>query len=186
MDKATETTIESIPAPASEESHTQPHLITLALALIFGGVIVWELRQPWAKDQIWLWFLLLSAMFTAANALRELDHWLPGEPVLPKLEKFPTQAMTIAGAIAIALALAMTWLIVHKLLPDYKSLWQGMPQLWLAAMILIVAGAAMLGAVGRGSPRAATASILWSDSSRNRWWEAAAFILILALAIFLR
>ncbi|HSJ90160.1 MAG TPA: glycosyltransferase family 39 protein, partial [Anaerolineales bacterium] len=175
----------SVPTPA-ETDMTRRHLIILALALMFGGVIVWELRQLWAKDQLWLWFLLLSAMFAAANALRELDLWLPGEPVLPKLEKFPTQALTIAGAIAIALALAMTWLIFRKLLPDYKSLWQGVPQLWLAAMILVVAGAAMLGAVGRGSPRAATASSLWNDSSRNRGWEVTAFILILVLAIFLR
>src|SRR5215216_4954455 len=166
----------SVATPAETDT-TRRHLIILALALMLGGVIVWELRQPWAKDQLWLWFLLLSAMFTAANALRELDLWLPGEPVLPKLEKFPKQALTIAGAIAIAIALAMTWLIVRKLLPDYKSLWQGVPQLWLAAMILIVAGAAMLGAVGRGSPRAATAASLWRDSSRTRLWEVIAFIL---------
>ena len=186
MSQTVESQIQPAPVSASAEADTTRHLIILALALVFGGVVVWELRQPWAKDQLWLWFLLLSAMFTAANALRELDLWLPGEPVLPKLEKYSSRSLTIVGAICIAVALGLTWLIVRKLLPDYKSLWQGLPQLWLAAMILIVAGASMLGAVGRGSPRAATASRLWSDSSRYRLWETGAFILILALAIFLR
>ena len=185
MNQTAEPQIQAVPAASSAESSTTRHLVILALALIFGGVIVWELRQDWAKGQLWPWFLLLLAMFVAANALRELDLWLPGGPIFPRLEKVSTQTLTLLGALCNALALALTWFLVRKLLPDYHQ-WQGTPQLWLAAMILVLTGAGMLGAVGRGSPRAATASTLWSDTSRNWWLEAVAFLLILALAIFLR
>src|SRR5512138_850777 len=185
MDQATETGVSPLPISTSEESHVTRHLITLALALVVGGIIVWQLRQPWAKSQIWPWFFLLVAMFYAASALHQMDVWIPGEPILPRLEKISSQMLTILGTLWIAIALALTWLIVRKLLPDYRTLWHGTPQLWLAAMILLLLGAAMLGAVGRGSPRAATASRLWTDSARSRYLEAAAFLLILALAIFL-
>ena len=185
MNQTAEPQIQSVPAASSEEALTTRHLYILALSLIFGAVVVWELRQAWAKTQLWPWFLLLFAMFVAANALRELDLWLPGQPILPRLEKVSTQTLTLLGALCIALALALTWFLVRKLLPDYHQ-WQGTPQLWLAAMILILAGAGLLGAVGRGSPRAATASTFWSDSSRSRMLEAVAFVFILLLAIFLR
>jgi hypothetical protein len=125
-------------------------------------------------------------MFSAAAALRELNLWLPGQPILPRLEKVSTQTFTLVGAVCIALAMAIAWFVVQKLLPDYRTSWPGTPQLWLVSMILILTGTWMLGAVGRGSPRAATASTLWNDSPRSRWLEAVAFVLILALAIFLR
>ncbi len=186
MDQTAETGIQPLAISTSAQHRITRRLFTLALGLIFGGVVVWQLRQQWAKDQIWPWFFFLVAMFTAAGALRQMDLWLPGQPIFPKLEKVSTQTLTVLGAVFIAVALALTWFIVQKLLPNYRDLWQGIPQLWLAAIILILAGTWMLGAVGRGSPRAATASTLWSDSSRSRWLEAVAFGLILALAIFLR
>jgi hypothetical protein len=186
MDHTAEPNPQSYPVSTPLETRTTQHLWTLALALILGGVVVWQLRQDWAKDHIWPWLLLLITMFSAAAALRELDLWLPGQPVLPRLAKVPAQIFTLIGAVCIALALAIAWFIVQRLLPDYRTAWPGTPQLWLVSMILILTGAWMLGAVGRGSPRAATASTTWSDSSRSRWLEAAAFVLILALAILLR
>jgi hypothetical protein len=186
MDQTSETGIQPVAISTPVETQNTRLVFILALALLFGGVIVWQLRQEWAKDQQWLWLLLLSAMFSAAVALRQMDVWLPGQPILPRLQKVSTPTFTILGALFIAMALALVWLIIQKLLPDYRTLWQGTPQLWLAAMILVLTGAWLLGAVGRGSPRAATASRLWSDSSRSRMLEAVTFILILALAIFLR
>jgi hypothetical protein len=176
----------SISATLSQDTGITRLLYTLALASGLGGVAVWQLRQAWAKESIWPWLILLVAMFYAAGALRQLNLWLPGEAILPRLAGYSSRTFTILGAVFLSGSLALTWLMVRKLLPDYKNLWQGTPLLWLAAMVLVVGGAWMLGAVGRGSPRAATASTLWSDSKRNRRLETAAVILILLLAIFLR
>jgi hypothetical protein len=186
MNQIADTEVQPFPVAVPAQSRSAKYVLTLVLALLFGGIIVLMLRQPWAKDQAWLWLFLVSAMFSAAKALYELDVWLPGQAILPKLEKVPVQTLTIVGAICIALALALTWFIVQKLLPDYSHSWKGTPRLWLASMLLLVLGAWLLGAVGRGSPRAATASALWNDSPRNRWLQVAAFVLILGLAIFLR
>jgi hypothetical protein len=176
----------SVPSSTSRDTSLTRHLYTLALAFGLGGVAVWQLRQEWAKASILPWLILLFAMFFAAGALRQLNLWLPGEPVLPRLARFSTRTLAALGTVFIAGSLMLTWLIVRKLLPDYKVLWHGTPLFWLASMILFLAGAWLLGAVGRGAPRAATASTLWSDSKRNRWLEAAAVVLILTLAVFLR
>jgi hypothetical protein len=176
----------SIPSSTPQDTVIIRRLFTLLIAFGLGGVAVWMLRQNWAKQAIWPWLLLLFAMFFAAGTLRHLDLWLPGELILPRLAKFSARTHVMAGTVLIAGSLALTWLVVRRLLPDYKSLWHGTPLLWLLAMVLVVGGAWLLGAVGQESGRAATAFTLWSDSKRNRWLEAAAVVLILALAIFLR
>ncbi|HEY2982121.1 MAG TPA: hypothetical protein VGJ22_13135, partial [Anaerolineales bacterium] len=159
--------------------------MALCAALAFGIVIVLQLRQEWAKDESWPWLLLLTAMFVGARALRELELWLPGEPILPRLAAFPTRRRRITGAAYILAGLALTALIIVRLWPDYHK-WQGTPIFWLAALALISIGAWLVGAVGHGAPRAATAMSIWADTRRNRWLEAAAFLFIFALAIFLR
>jgi hypothetical protein len=176
----------SVPSSISQDTGMVRRLYTLAAAFGLGGVAVWQLRQEWAKGLLWPWLILLVAMFFAAGALRQLNSWLPGAPILPWLARYSTRTYTILAVVFISFSMALTWLIVQKLLPDYRTLWQGTPLLWLVSMILVVSGAWLLGAVGQESPRAATASTLWSDSRRNRWLEAAAVVLILALAIFLR
>src|SRR6266498_5552372 len=144
MEQTADTPAQPLSASTSVDTHITRHLFTLALALIFGGVVVWQLRQEWAKDQIWPWLFFLVVMLTAAGALRQMNFWLPGQSILPKLEKVSPQTFTLLGSICIALALAFAWFIVQKLLPDYRSLWNGTPQLWLASMLLIVTGAALL------------------------------------------
>ncbi len=185
MDQIAETRMQPLRAAAPTDSYTMRNLLTLGLALAFGGVIVWQLRQEWAKDQLWPWLLLLVAMFAGASALRGLELWLPGEPVLPRLAAFPAQRRRVWGTVCIVAALALTGLIAWRLWPDYHK-WQGTPLFWIAALALVLIGAWLLGAVGRGSPRAATALTIWPDTRRNRWLEVIAFILIFALAIFLR
>ncbi len=148
--------------------------------------MVWLLRQDSAKDQPWLWLPFLAAMFSAASALRQMDRWLPGQPILPRLEPLPPRLRDIFGAVCIAVAQGLSWMIVQRLLPDYQNLWPGLPALWIASILLILTGASMLGVVGKGSPRAATASTLWNDSPRSRQLEIGAFVVIFALAIFLR
>jgi len=157
----------------------------LALSLVFGGIVVWQLRQEGAKDVLWPWLFLLIAMFMAAQALRGLELWLLGEPILPRLAAFPTSQRNLIGSNLITASILLTGLIVWRLWPDYHQ-WHGMPILWTAALILLLLGTWLIGAVGRGSPRAATALTLWPDSLQNHWLEIAAFLLIFALAIFLR
>src|SRR6476659_5506373 len=182
MNQVVDSPIHPLRAAAPADAQTKQHLLTLALSLVFGGIVVWQLRQEWAKDVLWPWLFLLVAMFMAAQALRGLELWLPGEPILPRLASFPTPQRLLIGSNCITAAILLTGLIVWRLWPDYHR-WHGTPILWLAALLLLLVGAGLLGALGRGSPRAATALTLWSDSPRNRWPEVIAFLLILALAI---
>jgi hypothetical protein len=170
---------------ARTDTRTSRNLLTLAAGLAFGGIAVWQLRQEWAKDMLWPWLILLLSMLAAAGALRGLELWLPGEPILPHLAAFPAQRRRIFGAVCIVAALALTSLVAWCLWPDYHQ-WHGTPPFWLAALTLTLIGAWLVGAVGRGSPRAATALTIWLHTRRNYWLEVAAFALIFALAIFLR
>ena len=185
MNQTAEFQIQSSRVPASADTQTRQHVITLALALGLGGIVVWQLRQEWAKGVLWPWIFLVAAMFMAAQALRGLELWLPGEPILARLASFPSSQRLIIGSNLITASFLLTGLIVWRLWPDYHQ-WRGTPILWLAALILLLIGAWFIGAVGRGSPRAATALTTWSDSPQNRWLEVVAFLLIFALAIFLR
>lgn len=185
MNQIAEFHIQSSRVSAPADANIRRNLLTLVLALVFGGIIVWQLRQESAKDVIWPWFFLLIAMFIAAQALRGLVLWLPGEPILPRLAPFATSQRLIIGSNCITASLLLTGLIIWRLWPDYHQ-WHGTPILWLAALTLLLLGAWLIGAFGRGSPRAATALTIWPDSTRNRWLEAVAVILIFALAIFLR
>ena len=157
----------------------------LIAALALGGVAIWLLRRPWAQALFWPWLVLVLAMFAAARSLQALQLWLPGEPILPHLAAFTAPRRRLAGIACIAAAVASTSWVVFRLWPDYHK-WHGTPAFWIAALVLMLVGAWLLGAVGHGAPRAAAASTLWPDSARNRRFEIAAFVLILVLAIFLR
>jgi hypothetical protein len=179
-----------IPPPrlaASARGRTATDLLTLGIALIFGAFSVWQLRQEWAREggAGLLWLVLIVTMFVAARALRRLDLWLPGEPILPRLAAFPERRNIARGMICIGSAALLTGWVMARLWPNYH-MWQGTLLPWLVALGLIVAGGWLFGAVGRAAPRAATALAMWPDTRRNRWLEAGAFALILALAIFLR
>ncbi|MGE5252078.1 MAG: PA14 domain-containing protein [Bacteroidota bacterium] len=182
---ATETAPQPLREPAVTDRTVGRRLLTLALALAFGLVVVWQLRQEWAKTQIWPWFFLLAVAWIAAVALRGLESWLPGQPVFPRLEAFASTQNVVLGALGIAGGAVLVALVAWRLWPDTQK-WQATPLPWITALLLIVIGSWLLGGTGRGSPRAATALRLWTNSSRNRRLEAGAFLLILALAIFLR
>ena len=185
MDEAVNNQIQPLRVAAPVVTKIRQHRLMLALSLACGGIAVWQLRQEWAKDAIWPWAFLIAAMYLAVQALRGLDLWLPGEPILPQLASFPTSQRLLIGSNLITVSLLLTGLVVWRLWPDYHE-WHGTPILWLGALILLLLGVWLVGAVGRGSPRAATALRTWPDSTWNRWLEVVAFILIFALAIFLR
>ena len=173
----------TLTAPANAQ--IRQNLMTLAFTLAVGAIVVWQIRQDWAQAVVWPWFFLLAVMFIAAYALRGLDLWLPGEPILPRLASFSSSRRFLIGTSYITASLLLTVMIAWHLWPDYHQ-WHGTPIPWIIALLFMLAGAWLIGAVGRGAPRAATALRLWPDSARNRWLEVIAFLLILALAIFLR
>src|SRR5689334_6390458 len=115
MDQTAEFQIQSSRTAAPADAQTRQHLLTLALSLVSGGIVVWQLRQEWARDAWWPWLFLLVAMFMAAQALRGLELWLPGEPVLPKLASFPTSQRLLIGSNCITAAILLTGLIVWRL-----------------------------------------------------------------------
>lgn len=172
-------------AASPTDQRVRRSLLMLAGALIFGGMAVLLLRQQWAKEHQWTWLLLLAVMAAGATALRGLELWLPGEPILPRLATFAERRDRLIGVGAILLALLISGWLVWQLWPDYHH-WQGTVVYWVLSMLLIMSGAWFIRAVGRGSPRAATALTLWPNSTRNRWLEAAAVLLIFAVAIFER
>ena len=160
-------------------------MFELAVALAVGAVVVWELRQDWAKQYWWPWLFLLAVMYVGARALKGLELWLPGQPILPRLAAYAQRRNLLVGLACLAGALALSGYLVWRLWPDYRQ-WQGTVSIWPLSMALMLAGTWFVRAAGRGSPRAATALTLWPDTRRNRWLEFAAFVLIFALAIFLR
>jgi hypothetical protein len=157
----------------------------LAISLLMGLGAVFFLRQPWAREHQWTWIFLLVPMFTAAAGLRGLELWLPGQPILPRLAAYVERRDRTIGLACIGLGLVIAGWLALRLWPDYHD-WQGTVLFWVMSMALVLVGAWFLRAVGRGAPRAATAMTLWPDTRRNRWLEAGAFVLILALAILLR
>ena len=156
MNQTVDALIKPVRAAAPADTHTLRHLFALIVGLFFGGVIVWQLRQEWAREEWWPWMLLVAAMFIAAQALRGLELWLPGEPMLPSLAPFSTRLRQAFGFLSITVGIALTAWLVWRLWPDYHK-WQGTPLIWFAALILTCVGAWLVGSVGRGSPRAATA-----------------------------
>src|SRR5512147_2536886 len=142
------------PEPGTREVHPGRHLLLLLGALLLGAAAVWLLREDWAKKG----FLL----------------WIPGTPMPPRLAQFAPARRRTIGIVCLGLALLATAWLVFRLWPDYHR-WHGTPIFWFVALILMVAGAWLLSAVGHGAPRAATASTLWTPSRRNRMLELAAF-----------
>lgn len=167
------------------DTHTWRNLALLGSALVVGAIAVWEVRQKSALDQAWTWLLLLIGMFAAAHALRQLELWLPGEPVFPRLATYPARARRQLGAVLIGTGVLVTAYFILRLVPDVTK-WQSTIGYWLVALVLFLVGAWLVGAVGHASPRAATELDFWANIRRNRLLEVGAFLLIFALAIFLR
>src|SRR6476619_3511426 len=132
MEQVVQTRIGLARVGAPTSTRILRNLALLGFALAFGAVSIWQLRQDWAKEILWPWLLLLLAMVGAAQALRQLEVWLPGEPVFPRLVSYPARGRQQLGAILIAVALGLAIFAVWSLWPDYRQ-WQSTPRIWLAS-----------------------------------------------------
>lgn len=163
----------------------------LLLALGGGGYAVRGLRQPaaWQSEMKWLWWLLIAAALAGGMALRRMEIWLPDGQLPARLVGVPDATRRRRGFFAIALALGLTAWVVVTLWPNFRQ-WQGTQWPWFAALLLLLGGARLIGALGEpagddgrlryrgGEPPAA--------NHVPRWLEITAFIAIGALAVFLR
>jgi hypothetical protein len=128
------------------------------------------------------WGLLVLSAVLGGLALRRLER------VLPEMQPAPRPAVPLshrrrrAGVVCIIAATLVVVLIVRKLWPDYRQ-WQGTFVPWLAALLLMLAGGRMLGAVGRPASEEQRETV---RPEIPRWLEIAAFLVIAALALWWR
>src|SRR5690606_14577054 len=167
------------------DTHSIRAVIVLLLISIVGVILAWLLRQEWAKPELWPWILFVGAMVAGAVVLQRLDSWRPVTPIAARTVNTTSMRRRLLVIICIDVAMALVGRVVWQLWPDYGQ-WQGTPTLWVIALILVMIGAWLIGAVGLASERAATAVSWWTNTPRSRLLEAIAFVLILILAVFLR
>src|SRR5512143_3830529 len=103
------------PPQITTDRRIRQNLSLLGLVLVFGLGVVFLLRQQWAKDQWWPWLLLLAVMFVGASALRKLELWLPGDPILPKLAKYVERRDQLIGLACILISIGLAGYLVWRL-----------------------------------------------------------------------
>ncbi len=166
--------------------------ILLIVILIFGGWVVFELRQPAVieKGGSIFWILLVVVGFSGGYALIRMDAWLPEGSALPRLVDPGSVVRKRLGLACLAMATLLTTWVVIKLWPDYHQ-WDGTVLPWLGALFFVVIGGILLGGQNKSNnpnyPNSAT--IVGSDRADfviPRWVEVVAFLGIAALAVFLR
>src|SRR5262245_7144095 len=108
----------SLRVAAPTTTRTLRYVGLLGGALIVGGAAIWRRRQPWALEQIGPWLLLLVGMFAAAQSLRQLELWLPGEPMFPRLATYPVRARRQLGVVLICTSVGIGLYVIARLLPD--------------------------------------------------------------------
>jgi 4-amino-4-deoxy-L-arabinose transferase-like glycosyltransferase len=163
----------------------------LLLALGAGGNAVWQLRQPAAElpGASWLWGLLIAAGIGGGVALRRMEAWLPdGQPPARPVGVSPATRRRI-GFLMVVAAVGLTAWVVTRLWPDFRQ-WQGTQWPWLAALALILLGGRLIGALGEPAGDDARRRYRGNEEPPAdrlpRWVEVTAFVLIGALAVFLR
>jgi len=166
--------------------------VLLLLALGLGGYAVIRLRQPWAKESSgeWLWWLLLAAGLLGGYALRRMGDWLPDAHPSARPADERSSSLQVRGLYCLLGAVVLTAWIVWRLWPTYYQ-WNGTVWPWLLAMALILLGGGLLGNIGQPAVdewlgRATQAEKRQTSALIPIWLEVTAFLLIFALAIFLR
>ena len=162
-----------------------PGASRLFIGLAAGTLAIWMLRQPWAKAQFWPWLLLLLAMFYTASILRTAEPVMTRSSPKTSDGSQPVGKRRLGGIICVLFSLLLVGVVVISVAPDVNQ-WQGTPVIWVMAIALAVIGSFFSAGLENLLPAPSTAVSPWSDITLHRWLEILAFILILAIAFFLR
>jgi hypothetical protein len=164
----------------------------LVCALYLGIASVFILRQPAviASNNAWPWVSLIAAAFLGGYSLIRMDAWLPEGSALPRLAAIGSALRRRqAWACMLTAGLLTSW-VVLRLWPDYHT-WDGTLFPWLTALLLLLLGGFLFGVSdSRSTPashsRESTVNQAQADFPIPRWVEVVGFLIIAALAIFLR
>src|SRR5574340_1091123 len=157
----------------------------LIASIVIGSFGAWVLRQPAVIENggPWMWLFFLSACRLGGLALGRMDAWLPEASALPVEAPPGDRVWRRRGWMALAGAGILSGWVIVKLWPDYKQ-WDGTVLPWLISMGLVLLGSIWLGQGAKG--QAAAADTPRPDFTLPHWVEITGFILIAALAVFLR
>lgn len=158
----------------------------LLIAFGLGAYAVYNLRQAWTRQPNggWMWWLLMAAGLAGGIALSRVQRWLPdAQPIAHPVEAVLPAWRQRWGVACIVLAVGLVAWVVWRLWPD-PDRWDGAFGLWGVALALAVTGSVLIGAVGRPALDELGARV--PAGQIPPWLEIVAFLLIVALAVFLR
>jgi hypothetical protein len=157
-----------------------------------GGLAALELRQPWARETHtpWLWAALLAAALVGAIGLVRMERWLPDARPPVRHERTAHRIWRRAGLVCLGAAAVLSGWIMWRLWPDYH-IWDGTVVPWIVAVGLTAIAGVLLGSCARANEaNPELAADTQGGAPARRWFprslEVAAFLIIAALAIFLR
>jgi hypothetical protein len=157
-----------------------------------GSLAALELRQRWARElhTPWLWVALIAAAGLGAAELLRTERWLPDARPPARPEHAARRISRRIGLVCLAAAVVLSVWIMWRLWPDYH-IWNGTVVPWVGALGLIAIAGALLGSCARANePNLEFAADTESEAPTRRSFprslEVAAFLVIAALAIFLR
>lgn len=161
----------------------------LGVSIILGSLGAWILRQPAVIENgsLWWWVFIISACSLGGLAMLRMDEWLPEASALPVILPAGDGLWRRRGIICLILSGILTTWLVLRLWPDIYQ-WHGTVVPWLVSFALMLVGAHFLGKTDpqpdeQPQPRQ---SIPKADFPLPRRVEIAGFVLIAALAVFLR
>ncbi len=162
------------------------HFRLLLGSIVIGSFGAWVLRQPVVIEAggPWMWLFFLNACLIGGLALGRMDAWLPEASALPVEAPPGSPIWQQRGRIALAGAVILSGWVVARLWPDYTH-WDGTVLPWLVSLGLVLLGSIWLGKGSKGQTPTETPAPR-PDFPLPRWVEITGFLLIAALAVFLR
>lgn len=164
--------------------------VMLAAAIVLGSVGAWILRQPVVieNNNLWMWLFFVGVCILGGLAMLRMDAWLPEASALPVPAARGSLIWRRRGRLCLIIAAILSAWVVIRLWPDYHQ-WDGTVLPWLISLGLVLAGAHLMGmsmVQGKQKPQQPAQALPKPDFSLPRWVEVTGFILIAALAVFLR
>jgi hypothetical protein len=174
--------------------------VLMLVALGGGGLAAAALRRPWTRgpagDAVWV--LLVAAGLLGGIALRRMCAWLEDDQPRPRPAAFAASKNVRVALAFLGLATLVTVWLVHRLWPDYHA-WHGTFLPWVVALALTTVAGFLLGssaspgedanaggASSEAAPPHGTAEAAPRQAGLPRRAEVVLFLVIAALALFVR